>query len=253
MLRSHLPKALPLGGRCPSAYTGADEGAILYPTFPCRKEGGSRLSPQRKFSSAPLGNPVAPSSVTFGDSFPPRGSLRRWYTPATKCFRTQLPLPQNANPNQGTSMGFVIAHRPEHCAPPRQNERVGTSGPSKRGGGGPPPRLFASGLSLEKAWIPRPGPGGKPPRRCQPAPVPVGAATEDGDPQGAAPRGTVRAATTQRVCSTLSGSRPESGGKPTLQVRTCAGPNGPPTNDRNRAGPPGSPPLMEKGERSTPL
>ena len=74
-LRSHLPKAFPLGGRCPSAHTGADEGAILYPTFPCRKEGGSRLSPQRKFSSAPLGNPVAPSSVTSGDSFPPRGSL----------------------------------------------------------------------------------------------------------------------------------------------------------------------------------
>ena len=87
------PQSLPLGGRtvrgtvrsgpgeatinhrCPSAHTGADEGAILYPTFPCRKEGGSRLSPQRKFSSAPLGNPVAPSSVTFGDSFPPRGSL----------------------------------------------------------------------------------------------------------------------------------------------------------------------------------
>ena len=36
----------------------------------------------------------------------------------------------------------------------RQNERVPTSGPEPRGGGGPPPRLFASGLSLEKAWIP---------------------------------------------------------------------------------------------------
>src|SRR5699024_10452743 len=24
--------------RCPSAHTGADEGAIWYPTFPCRKE-----------------------------------------------------------------------------------------------------------------------------------------------------------------------------------------------------------------------
>ena len=35
----------------------------------------------------------------------------------------------------------------------------------KGGAGGIPPRLFASGLSLEKAWIPRPGPGGNPPRR----------------------------------------------------------------------------------------
>ena len=42
----------------------------------------------------------------------------------------------------------------------------------KRGAGGIPPRLFASGLSLEKAWLPRPGPGGNPPRRVHPAPVP---------------------------------------------------------------------------------
>ena len=123
------PKAFPSGGRCPSAHTGADEGAIPYPTFPCRKGTIYRLSPQRHFSFAPLGNPVAPSSVTSGDSFPPRGSLRRWYTPATKCFRTQLPLPQNVNPNQGTYMGPVIAPQSPRCAPPRQNERVATSGP----------------------------------------------------------------------------------------------------------------------------
>ena len=32
-------------------------------------------------------------------------------------------------PNQGTYMGYEIAPRPSRCAPPRQNERVGTSGP----------------------------------------------------------------------------------------------------------------------------
>ena len=48
------------------------------------------------------------------------------------------------------------------------NERAIKEG----GAGGHPPRLFASGLSLEKAWIPRPGPGGNPPRRVHPAPVP---------------------------------------------------------------------------------
>ena len=86
------PQSLPLGGRTvrgtvrsgPGEATinhrwageaGSDEGAIWYPTFPCRKGTLSRLSPQRGFSIAPLGNPVAPSSVTFGDSFPPRGSL----------------------------------------------------------------------------------------------------------------------------------------------------------------------------------
>ena len=56
----------------------------------------------------------------------------------------------------------------------------------KGGAGGIPPRLFASGLSLEKAWIPRPGPGGNPPRRCQPAPVPTGPPA-DGNP-GRAPQ-----------------------------------------------------------------
>ena len=65
-------KAFPLGGRW-AGKAGSDEGAILYPTFPCRKGAHYRLSPQRNFSSAPLGKPVAPSSVTFGDSFPPKG------------------------------------------------------------------------------------------------------------------------------------------------------------------------------------
>ena len=49
----------------------------------------------------------------------------------------------------------------------------------KRGAGGHPPRLFASGLSLEKAWIPRPGPGGNPRCRVHPAPVPAGPAAEN--------------------------------------------------------------------------
>ena len=74
-------------------------------------------------------------------------------------------------PNQGTYMGFVIAHRPEQCGTQPQNERAAASGPSKRGGGGPPPRLFASGLSPRESLDPRPGPGGKPPCRCEPAAV----------------------------------------------------------------------------------
>ena len=101
-LGSSLPKAFPSGGRW-AGEAGSDEGAIWYPTFPCRtRKGGSRLSPQRNASSAPLGKSIAPSSVTFGDSFPPRGSLRRCYTPATQFILAQPLLPQNANPNQGT-------------------------------------------------------------------------------------------------------------------------------------------------------
>ena len=126
---------------------------------------GYRPSPQRNFSSAPLGMSVAPSSVTFGDSFPPRGSLRRWYVSATKSFLAQPLLPQNANPNQGTQMGTETAPPPEQCATTAKTSEWERAGHKKGGAGGIPPRLFASGLSLEKAWIPRPGPGGEPPRR----------------------------------------------------------------------------------------
>ena len=49
---------LPLGGKLSPKVT--DEGAILYPTFPCRKIG---LSPQRLSSPAPLGESIAPSSA----------------------------------------------------------------------------------------------------------------------------------------------------------------------------------------------
>ena len=38
--QAHPPKAFPLGGRW-AGEAGSDEGAILYPTFPCRKEGAT--------------------------------------------------------------------------------------------------------------------------------------------------------------------------------------------------------------------
>ena len=55
--------------------------------------------------------------------------------------------------------GHVHGHRNSpSIAPlryPRQNERASSERAIKRrGAGGIPPRLFASGLSLEKAWIP---------------------------------------------------------------------------------------------------
>ena len=85
---------------------------------------------------------------------------------------------------------------------PTPKRASGNERPIKGGAGGIPPRLFASGLSLEKAWIPRPGPGGEPRRRSGPAMVPTqppcqrqpGAAYPSGGqgayrPWGAAPRG----------------------------------------------------------------
>ena len=77
-------------------------------------------------------------------------------------------------PNQGTYMGLVIAPRPQQCDTTAKTSECQRAAPKPGGAGGIPPRLFASGLSLEKAWIPRPGPGGEPPRRFQPALVSTG-------------------------------------------------------------------------------
>ena len=109
-------KAFPLGGRW-AGEAGSDEGAILYPTFPCRKGGLSRPSTQRGFSIAPLGKSIAPSSVTFGDSFPPRGSL--WVVlPHTK----KRPKSGHVDGVRNSPSTGTMRHN-------RQNERVGTSGP----------------------------------------------------------------------------------------------------------------------------
>ena len=71
-------------------------------------------------------------------------------------------FPERKSPNQGTKMvadeNNYRSSAPHHA----KTSECQRAGHKKRGAGGVPPRLFASGLSLEKAWIPRPGPGGKP-------------------------------------------------------------------------------------------
>ena len=51
-------------------------------------------------------------------------------------------------------MGTVIAPPPGQCGTTAKTSERAASGPLNQGGGGHPPRTFASGLSLEKAWIP---------------------------------------------------------------------------------------------------
>ena len=164
-------QSLPLGGRTvrgtvrsgPGEATinhrwageaGSDEGAIRYPTFPCRKEAIFRLSPQRGFSIAPLGKSVAPSSVTFGDSFPPRGSL--WVVqPYTK-----------KRPKSGHVHGLRNSPTTAPLRPTTPKRASGNERPLTQGGRGATPRdSLRPGFLLEKAWIPRPGPGGEPRRR----------------------------------------------------------------------------------------
>ena len=58
------------------------------------------------------------------------------------------------SPNQGTYMGLVIAHPPKQCTTTAKTSEWERAALKTGGAGGHPPRLFASGLSLEKAWIP---------------------------------------------------------------------------------------------------
>ncbi len=51
-------------------------------------------------------------------------------------------------------MGLEIAPRPEQCGTTAKTSERERAGLKHGGAGGHPPRLFASGLSLEKAWIP---------------------------------------------------------------------------------------------------
>ena len=105
------------------------------------------------------GSPPHPSpSVTAS----PQGEASGLWSPTRKSV-----------PNQGMYMGTVIAYRPEQCGTTAKTSECQRAGHKPGGAGGIPPRLFASGLSLEKAWIPRPGPGGKLPRRSGPARVPT--------------------------------------------------------------------------------
>ena len=115
--------------------------------------GGCRLSPQRNFSPAPLGNPVAPSSVPFGDSFPPKGKPLGCAT-----------LHEKSAPNQGTQMGTVITPPSKQCGTTAKTSEWERAGHKNGGPGGLPPALFLP-ISREK-WGPRRA--GGPPGRCAP-------------------------------------------------------------------------------------
>ena len=66
------PGEATINHRCPSAHTGADEGAIDSPNGAGEER---RWGDRPIFLQGKVGYRIAPSSVTFGDSFPPRGSL----------------------------------------------------------------------------------------------------------------------------------------------------------------------------------
>ena len=172
------------------------------------------MSPQRNFSPAPLGNPVAPSSVTSGDSFPPRGSL--WVVqpyPKKRPKSGHVPGPRNSP--------TIAPLRPTTPKPASGNERA-----IKPGGQGACPR---------PSFSPFLGRNGDPAGQA--------------GPRGAAPRGTGKAPTTQRVRSTPPRPRPGPGGNPRRRVHPATVPTGPPIDDRGAGGQPGAayPPAVRHG------
>ena len=181
-----------LGGKLSPEVT--DEGAILYPTFPCRRRD---LSPQRLPSPAPLGQSVAPSSDPASPAHlwfmvaspgpdrtvprtvrPPRGRLWGWESP----FLYEKPPPP-ARPAGGRAVtgvryraaGQAEKKRGPPQGPPNQKRWV-------QGGRTSSSLVFFPPAFFQRKPGPRPGPGGQ---------------------RGAAPRGLVTAPTTQRVRSTL--------------------------------------------------
>ena len=159
--QAHPPKAFPLGGEGGPAKPGRMRGRFGTQPFLVekRRSSGCRLNevfllPRWASRSPPHQSP----SVTAS----PQGEASGLCSPTRRSV-----------PNQGTQMGTEIGARPEQCATTAKTSECQRAGPKKRGAGGIPPRLFASGLSLEKAWIPRPGPGGDPRCRSGPAQVPT--------------------------------------------------------------------------------
>ena len=147
----HAPKPSPWGEGGP-AKPGRMRGRPCTQPFLVEVEkGGSLLSPQRTFSPAPLGKSITPSSVTSGDSFPPRGSL--W---VVQPYPKKRPKSGHVNGHRNSlSTGTMWHPTPKRAS---ANERA-----LKMGGRGATPRdSLRPGFLLEKAWIPRPGPGGEP-------------------------------------------------------------------------------------------
>ena len=153
------PKAFPLGGRW-AGEAGSDEGATLYPTFPCRKEvDGSRpdgllLLPRWATRSPPHPSP----SVTAS----PQGEA------SGLCYPTRKKRPKSGYADGHRNSPPTGTLRPTTPKPASGNERA-----IKKGGpGGKAPGAFSSGFLRRKPGS-RPESGGNPRRRwtCDLAPT----------------------------------------------------------------------------------
>ncbi len=163
------PKAFPSGEGGP-AKPGRMRGRPCTQPFLVESLSGSRQSPQRNFSPAPLGKSIAPSSVTFGDSFPPRGSL--W---VVQPYPKKRPKSGHADGHRNSpSTGTMWYPTPKRAS---ANERAIKEG----GPGGAAPGALSSGFLRRKPGS-RPESGGNPRGRSGPAPVPTWPPCRPGSP-----------------------------------------------------------------------
>ena len=136
------PKAFPLGSnspgtvrsgpgeatinhRCPSAHTGADEGRPCTQPFLVESLSGSRQSPQRNFSPAPLGKSIAPHPSPSVTASPREAS--------GLCSPTRKKRPKSghADGRRNSPTTGTMRHN-------RQNERASSERAITQGGGGYP-------------------------------------------------------------------------------------------------------------------
>ena len=131
------PKPSPWGEGGP-AQPGRMRGRFGTQPFLVERLRGSRQSPRRDFSPAPLGKSIAPSSVTFGDSFPPRGSL--WVVQPYPKKR-----PKSGHVHGHRNSPTTAPLRPTTPKPASGNERAMKKGVQ----GATPPALFPPAFSGE--------------------------------------------------------------------------------------------------------
>ena len=94
-----------------------------------------------------MGNPVAPSSVTSGDSFPPRGSL--W---AVQPHTKKRPKSGRVHGPRNSPSTGTMRHD-------RQNERASSERALKKGGRGPSPATLCVRAFSRESLDPPPGTG----------------------------------------------------------------------------------------------
>ena len=158
--RAAQPRGFPLGGKLSPKVT--DEGATGLPNGAEEKFLGATFgSPRFLLLQGKVGYRIAPSSVTFGDSFPPRGSL--WVVRPYMKKR-----PKSGHVHGPRNSPTTVPLRPITPKRASGNERA-----IKKGGpGGKAPGALSSGFLRRKPGS-RPESGGNPRRRSGPAMVPT--------------------------------------------------------------------------------